>query len=482
VGVAFSDETIEKLFGKEAAENENAERFMQYSVKGDYFASIYNNLSLRVIVGHKGSGKSALMRIANIEDKKRDVISIWLRPDDLVDWLESDEASFIKKIRNWKNGILGVVFRKALSQMGISASEDDVSAFFATQKTLADGLMQQANKLEKGNAIATEFKKSKKIKVYIDDIDRGWRGQKNDINNISALLNALRDISDDSLHFRIGLRTDVYYLVRTSDESTDKFQESVVWLSWTSHQILALLAKRIGSFFNDSSSEESYIRLTQADMSERYLSKVMSPTFSNWTRGRTAPIHRVLVSLIRKRPRDLVKLCVLAAKKAKERGNNVILDSDFRDVFEQYSRDRLQDTINEFRTELPSIEQLLTEMKPSSSDRTFQDMFLYSTDELITKIKNICEHGAMVFNGKTLKADPRELANFMYKINFLQARKELPDGSVDRKFFEENQLLGNQFADFGYHWEVHPAYRWALKPSSVLEIIDRISSEKVDHD
>ena len=59
----------------------------------------------------------------------------------------------------------------------------------------------------------------------------------------------------------------------------------------------------------------------------------------------------------------------------------------------------------------------------------------------------------------------------MYKINFLTARKKLPNGEVDRKYFEENRYLSGHFADFGYDWEVHPAYRWALQPDAVYNIL-----------
>jgi putative SOS response-associated peptidase YedK len=40
-------------------------------------------------------------------------------------------------------------------------------------------------------------------------------------------------------------------------------------------------------------------------------------------------------------------------------------------------------------------------------------------------------------------AKARDLAAFMYKINFLTARKDGPDGIV-RKYFEENRYLSNE--------------------------------------
>ena len=58
------------------------------------------------------------------------------------------------------------------------------------------------------------------------------------------------------------------------------------------------------------------------------------------------------------------------------------------------------------------------------------------------------------------------LLAFMYKINFLVARKDLADGYIDRKYFEDNNYLSSECVEFGYDWEVHPAFRWALYPES----------------
>jgi len=71
----------------------------------------------------------------------------------------------------------------------------------------------------------------------------------------------------------------------------------------------------------------------------------------------------------------------------------------------------------------------------------------------------------------TLADSPRALIQFLYKIDFITARKRLEDGTIDRKYFDRNRFLGNEFADFGYDWEIHPAYRWALQPQDINDVI-----------
>lgn len=174
------------------------------------------------------------------------------------------------------------------------------------------------------------------------------------------------------------------------------------------------------------------------------------------------------MSLIRKRPRDLVKLCTLAARRARQSGSQRITTLDFKASFEEYSQGRLQDTINEFRSELSDIERLLLGMKPSKKEKTGKEGYVYTTDALLKKINNIREQGEFRFSNGTI-ADSKMLAGFMYKVNFLTARKEQVNG-IDRKYFEESRYLQNQFTEFGFAWEIHPAYRWALQPDGIESI------------
>jgi hypothetical protein len=323
-------------------------------------------------------------------------------------------------------------------------------------------------------SLITKFLRKSSITVYIDDLDRGWRGRPEDIQSLSALVNALRDLSSENvgLQFKLSLRSDVYFILRTSDESTDKLEGSVVWFTWTNHEILALLAKRVETFFGRDVDEERLLAMSQPDLA-KFLIPVVTATFRGVGKWQEVPTYKVLVSLIRKRPRDLVKLCSLAAKHASEHNREIIISEDLRSVFEEYSLGRIQDTINEFRSELPEIERLILNMKPNRLERSAAAGYVYSTGQLLEKINSIAAQGQFTLAGRQ-NASAKELAQFLYKINFLTARKRTPRGGLDRKYFEENRYLSNTFTDFGYEWEVHPAYRWALQPEDIDSIFDQL--------
>lgn len=464
----FDDVTIQEIFGADDAENENEERLKQYFYRNMAYDSLTANLPVRILVGHKGVGKSALLKRAYLDDLETGTPCVWLQPDALLN-VQSDTKSsdqFVHRISVWKKGILREILaaffdRSALSQVGELET--------ATANGLAEIIVKWLDEAP------SKTGKPRSIDIYIDDIDRGWKANPEDITNISALLNAIRDIGGKHprIRFRIGLRSDVYFLVRTSDESTDKIDGNVIWLRWINDDILRVIAKRIATFFNLDYTQEAIDRLDQNQISNIILSHVVEPRFSGKGKWENKPIHYILLSLTRARPRDLVKLFRLAAKAANRRGSNIISSPDLNGVFEEYSQERLQDIINEFKSELPDIERLLLAMKPSKTEKKTLISYMFSTDQLSSKITRIIQQNNFRFtNGKSVTS--RALIQFLYKIDFITARKTIDDGNLDRKYFEQSRFLGHEIVDFGYGWEIHPAYRWALQPANVQTLLDAL--------
>lgn len=475
----FNDENIQKLFGYEDAESESIERLKEYYLKKDTFNRVIAELPIRILVGHKGTGKLALFKVALNEDKEKKNLPILIKPDDIAE-LGKDNENFLLRVRQWKYGLTKIIGEKVFSELSIS---DDVARNKLTQfglkifnyiyETVKDA-KDHIDMKESQRIAVDNFLQKKKIIVYIDDLDRGWEGKKDDINRISALLNAVRDMANENpgLFFKISLRSDVYYLVRTSDESTDKIEGSVIWFKWTNHEIFVLLIKRILTCFGEDVNEENLLKTNQFQL-RFYLDKIMEQKFEGRGKWENTYTYKVLMSLIRKRPRDLVKLCTLAAHQAQYNNSNILKAEHFLAVLEEYSQGRIQDTINEYKSELPKIQELLFGMKPSKKTKLTTDGFVYTTSELMQKLNNLKQNTNFIFkNGK--EAFAKDLAQFLYKINFITARKQLDSGEIQRKYFEENRYLSPSFVDFGYDWEVHPAFRWALQPDDVNDIFNKL--------
>lgn len=463
----FTDATIQQVFGADDAENEVKERFLEYFFSNSAYESLVSDLPVRVLVGHKGVGKSALLRRAFLEDQGKSALSFWLRPDDVVDVQERAKTfeDFIRRVEAWKYELA-----KFLATMVVERAYG--ASALAVVPELGKGRTRDL--ISVTTRALDEQGKGKNVTVYVDDIDRGWSASPQDIKNISALLTAVRDLSgsDRRIRFRIGLRSDVYFLVRTSDESTDKIEQNVIWLRWNNDQIIRLMAKRIETYFRSERTDAELQRLSQGEISRQILAKVIDPIYHGRGHWAEKPIHNVLLSLTRARPRDLVKLFHGAARIAFRDRNEIISSTNLEDSFETYSQERLQDIINEFRSELPDMRTLVMHMRPTRRERRTAESYLFSTDELSEKLQAIMHHATLRFtNGQ--RVTPRSLIQFLYKIDFVTARRDGSDG-IDRKYFDESRFLANEVVEFGYHWEIHPAYRWALQPQDVQDVIDSL--------
>ena len=465
----FTDENIERIFGADDAENEDPVRFKEYFYKNRAYEALVSDLPVRLLVGHKGVGKSAVLKHAYLADQEARRPAVWMKPNDLVAARSAAarEPDFILRIEEWKLGILrNVLDHHWRLVYGDGASEVINSLETYNPNQLSQLLSRSLKENVRGHS----------INIYIDDIDRGWSAASNDVRNISALLNAIRDIGGDhpDIRFRIGLRSDVYFLVRTSDESTDKIERNVIWLRWTNDDILKVMAKRVATFFNMSFAQSDIDQMTQRQISETILSQVIEPKYKGRGRWENRPTYTILMSLTRARPRDLVKLFHASAKNAFAEHSEKITSRQLEKSFEAYSQERLQDIVNEFKSELPEIERLLFEMRPTKRERHTSENYQFTNDTLNRKLRNAMDHVAFRFNNGKI-VSPSSLAQFLYKIDFITARKVLSDGSgIDRKYFDQSRFIANEFVDFGYDWEIHPAYRWALQPQNVLEVLDSL--------
>jgi len=470
----FDDQTIETLFGADDAEAERPERFKEYFFYNGAYDSVISNLPIRVLVGHKGVGKSALLKRAFLADTEADKIAFWLQSGDIdaIRPINSTASSLVARIEGWKQGISAFLASSLLKLVYPESYESTLDQIRSGSATSLREVYTRALEIyAKERGIDP---KSLTVTLYIDDIDRGWTANSEDIKNISALLNAMRDIAgpDDRIRFRIGLRSDVYFLVRTSDESTDKIERNVIWIKWTNDEILRLAAKRIQTFFKVEVDERALKGLQQPQITQTILSKVIDPVFRGKGHWDNRPIHNVLLSLTRARPRDLVKLFHGAARRAQSRNHQIISSEDLDDSFQSYSQERLQDIINEFRTELPQIENLLLNMRPTKKQQRTAENYQFSTDRLSVKLQEIMQHVTLRFaNGRYVT--PRSLIQFLYKIDFITARRKTASG-IDRKYFDESRFLATEIVEFGYGWEIHPAYRWALQPQDIQDVINSL--------
>ena len=113
----FNEQQTQDLFGHEAAENETRDRLRQYYFKTNTYEQVIADLPLRILVGHKGIGKSALFQVAMAEEEENEKLTVLIKPDDIAG-LGTNSSDFLSTIREWKSGILELVAKKVLTGLG----------------------------------------------------------------------------------------------------------------------------------------------------------------------------------------------------------------------------------------------------------------------------------------------------------------------------------------------------------------------------
>jgi len=471
----FTDENIRKVFGSYDGEGENIERLKEYYFKTETFNTIISDLPIRILVGHKGIGKSALFRIAIAEQKETGDLPILIKPDDVGEIGEKHE-SLILSIRKWKFGLTDIIAKKVLSEFGLNDEGITARIIKVGGKIIpliTESVVQLKDKVDVLPAqklLIDKFLKNNKIVVYLDDLDRGWQNRKEGLIMISALINSIRDMSSENpgLIFKLALRSDVFNAVRLEDESSDKYEGTVIWHSYTIHEIFVMLIKRILTFWGESVNEYNLLKTSQRFIAYN-LDSIFDPIFYGIGKWDNAPMYKVILSLIRNRPRDLIKLCTMSAKKAFSEKSTTINTSHILSILPEYSKSIINDTIAEYKSELPHIERLIYGMKPNKKERNAEDSFVFTTPELHAKIFSITQRGSFTFaSGKI--GTVHDLSSFLYKINFITARKTLEDGTIQRKSYEQDSNLSSSYMDFGFDWEIHLAYRWVLQADNLNDI------------
>ncbi|MCY4429281.1 MAG: hypothetical protein OXC11_02665, partial [Rhodospirillales bacterium] len=135
----FDDYTIREIFGTDTAEDETPERLKAYFFKNRAYDNIRANLPIRILVGHKGIGKSALLRMSFLEDRDLDILSLWLQPSDLI--IDSRASqSFVEKIESYKQLINRRIYYSSLDRLKLAESGDDKFNFHSTAKHLVGAL------------------------------------------------------------------------------------------------------------------------------------------------------------------------------------------------------------------------------------------------------------------------------------------------------------------------------------------------------
>ena len=214
----FKKDNRLKLFGHEDAGKEDNSRLTSYYYKTLQYEDVMSDIKLQIVTGEKGTGKSALLKMAFIETSNTDIVPIWIRLDDLSELyseiLNSENLYQLKTL--WKRSISKLVIMNLASHMSFVMGEDYEKALqwaYDTGYTTRDFISRSAKilkpmydkyiSLDNESDSCGEHRSlqrmitNKKVRLFFDDFDLDWQGKASDVLKIKSLLLSLSDITSD---------------------------------------------------------------------------------------------------------------------------------------------------------------------------------------------------------------------------------------------------------------------------------------------
>jgi hypothetical protein len=424
--------TIHELFGSFDAESEELERFKEYFVANDFYETFTADFPLRIVVGNKGAGKSALLRASLIDSQTRpDVVSIPLSASDLIARADSLPRDGLKAINHWKAVFATEAAGRLLTSWIPASADGDLARTISNLGDFFTWIARVTSKRTKGASdiairSGVDLNHIKKLVFYIDDLDKGWDGRYEGLHFVNSILNACYDISrkERNIGFKIAIRWDLWDAISRINQDIDKIRQNTTFLRWSNHEIYVVMATRVAKFFGIEFAPALYL---SEERKQEEIAPIFDPilerTFHGLGKWDGAPSRRVILSMTRSRPRDLLTLLSLAAAEAHKKRRTHINSADLQTIFPRYSEDRLNDLIVEYGTRLVGMEALLLSFKPSQAAGKLAGKFRFTNDRIAVHLKGVLGHntGRVHFTYEKGAPDFRRILDFLYRIDFLQA-------------------------------------------------------------
>lgn len=478
-------EKIRKLnFGAPAAE-----RDIHQGLKGYFFESeSYRRLqegSKSVILGNRGSGKSAIFKMLAEERKSKGHIIIELAPED-YSYEILNQALVREKEGSWvKHGAYAaawkfLIFVTTMKKIGdtdsawlkrscpkifnylrdnyanVNVSKLDtlisylkriegvkIGQYEAALKTKE---LQKLYKLEEINEMLVELKTAcdkHPVSIFVDELDQGWDSSEDAKAFVAGLFQAALSVNQltSSLKIYISLRKELYDNIPALYEDSQKVWDLFEVIEWDEENLLKMITKRI---------EHSL-----PDLKERKEIDKWSDVFSETLEYRQTKSFNYVVDRSLYRPREIIQFCTEIREKAL---TSQSFPFDYATVSQaeyKYSESRTKDIAAEYRFQYPGLLSVFESFRGMSYNFERDDLE-YQCLKLITGEIRVPVEAVWIKN-----QEPELLINILWSVGFIRAQAV---GGIKARRRSGSEYLGShQISNLNLvniaKFHVHPMFR-----------------------
>jgi hypothetical protein len=467
----LSIENWQKIFGDVDADAEEEAFFSSHFVSDFKYKMFASSDTFKLVVGNKGTGKTAFLRKFRSDQTQRsNVVTVNIDAPKLIHDMPDTATSGAAAIYKWReyfqiqaaNHILSdriedITGLKRLMLDGVVNGFVNRLAQLAQTKTasLSDEVLKLGKRIDENTQVV----------FIVDDLDKGWSGKEVELAFVRNLITAMYDVGlkDKSIAFRISLRWDIFDQISRTMADIDKIRPHIVYLTWSPHEIYVIGAKRISVALNRSFLAEYALgqNIDQGTLAQFY-DPVVERRFCGEGGWANTASRRVMMSFVRRRPRDLFAFLGKAAEKALNAGRKKIRSDEISAIFKPYSDDRVNDLIAEYSSRLPALQKVIDSFRPPKRTHA-SDAFRFTNDRIYKHANNFIASGVSNFADEKTPLDAKRFIEFLYRIEFIQAYR-IENNFIKRFDFDIQQKISDEQGDLGFSWEVLPAYRWSLSP------------------
>jgi hypothetical protein len=473
-------------FGAPAAERDLAHGLMDYFVRSEAYTRVASRQKY-IILGNRGTGKSALFKFLAEQAKAADEIVIELSPEDYSYEILSSalarerEGSWAKhgafaaawkyliyllvmkglnkKLKGFKTGPTARVYQylrdhhkdEADSPIGILVSYIKriegfkIGSYEANVKTRQLTALYKLEELHNLMGDLKDILSRRPVRVFVDELDRGWDSSEDAKSFVAGLFQAAISINDLSknLTVYISLRQELYESIPALYDDAQKYRDVMEFIRWDEPSLKHLLALRI---------RHSVSALANMQDDEEVWNAVFSATLQyRQTKGFNYIVDRTLY-----RPREIIQFCTTIVEENTRHGAFPI---DYEVISKAeliYSEDRAKDIASEYRFQYPGLMSVFEVFRGKT--------YTLDRDELEFLCLELClgEHTlTQEAQNWVQNQDPSFLIEALWRIGFLRAQAV---GGVKAQRRSGSSYLGpHQISNLSLHnltrFHVHPMFR-----------------------
>lgn len=374
-------------FGAPAAERDISQGLVQYFVESDAFSRLEARRK-SIIIGNRGTGKSALFKMLADRSRKSNAIVIELSPEDysyemLASILKAERAGSWAKhgafASAWKYLIYVLVMKelsKAENRLKTGASaaiynylRDNhaggadspigvllsylkrmesikIGSYEAAIKTRELTRLYKLGEIEPLLPKLAELTSRHRVLVLVDELDRGWDNSEDARAFVSGLFQACVSINerDPNLTVYVSLRQELHDSIPALYDDAQKYRDIIETIRWDETNLLTVVANRI---------RHSIPELAEASDEDAW-----NYVFAEVLQYRKNRSFNYIIDRTLYRPREVIQFCTDALEEARAQATVPIDYGIISRAELVYSDARRKDIAGEYRFQFPGLQSI----------------------------------------------------------------------------------------------------------------------------